>query len=124
MPKKTKPTTDSALVITANLTPWKKGQSGNPKGRAKGSRNKLSEAFISDIYDDWLDHGKDIIQAVRENDPAAFLRICASLIPKQFDINGDSESQAFDRMIEVMSDEDLNDTIEGLKILGASEVPH
>jgi hypothetical protein len=30
------------------LRPWKKGQSGNPKGRPKGSRNKLSHRLALD----------------------------------------------------------------------------
>jgi hypothetical protein len=32
------------------LTQFKPGQSGNPNGRAKGSRNKLVEDFIADTY--------------------------------------------------------------------------
>ena len=28
------------------LIPWKPGQSGNPKGRPQGSRNKLTEDFF------------------------------------------------------------------------------
>jgi hypothetical protein len=31
------------------VTQFKPGQSGNPKGRAKGSRNKLSENLLSDL---------------------------------------------------------------------------
>ena len=30
---------------------------GNALGRPKGSRNKLAEAFIADVYADWLEHG-------------------------------------------------------------------
>ena len=37
--------------------PWKPGESGNPAGRPKGSRNKLSEEFVAEIYADWCEHG-------------------------------------------------------------------
>src|SRR5258706_14779714 len=32
---------------------WQPGVSANPKGRPKGSRNKLGEAFLSDLQADW-----------------------------------------------------------------------
>ena len=35
------------------LPPWKSGQSGNPAGRPKGSRNKLSEQFLEETYEVW-----------------------------------------------------------------------
>ena len=37
-----------------NLTPWKKGQSGNPVGRKKGSRNRatLLKLFMEYLDDD------------------------------------------------------------------------
>jgi len=34
------------------------GQSGNPKGRPKGSRNKLSEDFFRDLCEAWQAMGK------------------------------------------------------------------
>ncbi|WP_458193262.1 DUF5681 domain-containing protein [Bradyrhizobium sp. UFLA05-153] len=30
--------------------PWPPGQSGNPAGRPRGSRSKLSESFLSDFH--------------------------------------------------------------------------
>lgn len=61
--------------------PWKPGQSGNPAGRPKGSRNKLGEEFIRALYDDFTAHGVDVIRAVREEKPDAYLKIVASLMP-------------------------------------------
>jgi hypothetical protein len=54
-------------------------------GRKLGSRNRLSEAFISDLHDAWLEHGKDVIEAVIKNKPHEMLRAVASLLPRQFD---------------------------------------
>jgi hypothetical protein len=70
-----------------NLKPFKKGQSGNPKGRKKGSRNKLGEAFIADMYADWQKNGSDVIKAVRNDKPDQYLKVVASILPKQMDVN-------------------------------------
>ena len=39
---------DSGEPTRQKHRPWKPGESGNPAGRPKGSRNKLSEEFIAD----------------------------------------------------------------------------
>jgi hypothetical protein len=63
--------------------PWKPGESGNPAGRPQGSRNKLGEAFIDGLADDFAEHGLQVIQAVREKHPYQYLKIIASLLPKE-----------------------------------------
>ena len=66
---------------------WKKGQSGNPKGRIVGSKNRLNEDFLSALADDFEVHGKASIVTVREGDPAKYLTIVAALVPKESDLN-------------------------------------
>ncbi|MEL6857177.1 MAG: DUF5681 domain-containing protein [Pseudomonadota bacterium] len=67
--------------------PFKPGQSGNPKGRPKGSRNKLGEAFLADMFEDWQDHGKAAIVAMREQRPHEYVKVVASLLPKTLNMN-------------------------------------
>jgi hypothetical protein len=74
---------------TANLKPFKPGQSGNPKGRPKGSRDTINEAFLRDLSAAWALHGVDAMNKVATADPATFVRVVASLIPKEVKVDGD-----------------------------------
>jgi len=55
---------------------------GNP-GRPKGSRNKLGEDFIERLHAHWQDNGDVAIEEVFENDKVAYLKVIASVIPKE-----------------------------------------
>jgi hypothetical protein len=55
-------------------------------GRPKGSRNKLGEKFLEDLLDDWSDHGKDVLVAMREKDPSGYVRAVASTLPKELNV--------------------------------------
>lgn len=65
---------------------FKPGQSGNPAGRAKGSRNKLGEEFLNDMLADWQEHGKDAIAAVRAEKPDQYLKVVASTLPRELNV--------------------------------------
>ena len=60
---------------------WLPGQSGNPAGRPKGARHKLSEAVIKEIADDWAIHGLEVVQHVRETKPDVYLQVISRLMP-------------------------------------------
>jgi hypothetical protein len=49
-------------------------QPGNP-ARPKGSRNNLGEDFIAALTEDFAKHGKSAIETVRQDRPAAYLKL-------------------------------------------------
>ena len=77
-----------------------RGNSGGP-GRPKGSRNRLGEEFLSDLYADWAEHGASVIAEVRERNPVAYLRTVAGLLPQQVGITSMRED------VRAMTDEEL-----------------
>jgi hypothetical protein len=66
-----------------NLIPWQPGQSGNPAGRQKGSRNRLGEDFIDRLHSHWVENGDVAIERVFEEDPATYLKVIARVIPSE-----------------------------------------
>jgi len=70
-------------------------------GRPKGARNKLGEDFIQSMYEDFTEHGKVAIQTVREDRPQDYIKVIASLLPKDINLSL-TASETFTRMIELM----------------------
>ena len=68
-------------VITNHL--WKPGQSGNPMGRPKGSKNKISEKFLENLYENWERHGVNALDKAAESDPMQYVKMVASLVPRE-----------------------------------------
>lgn len=92
---------------------WLPGVSGSG-GRPKGSRNRLGEAFLAALADDFDKHGENVIQTVRLEDPTAYLRVCASILPKELTVKVDP--------LEELSDADLDRYIKQLAAALSLEV--
>lgn len=64
-------------------TRFKPGQSGNPAGRPKGARSKLSEDFFKALAADFAKHGKDAIETMRKEKPQEYIRAVVALQSKE-----------------------------------------
>lgn len=64
------------------------GNKASP-GRPRGSRVKLSEAFLAALCEDFERYGTDTIERVRINKPGAYLKVIASILPKQIEVTAD-----------------------------------
>jgi uncharacterized protein DUF5681 len=63
---------------------FKPGQSGNPAGRPKGSRSKLSENFLADLHDCWERRGAEALETCS---PEVLIKTIASLLPRDLRID-------------------------------------
>jgi hypothetical protein len=87
---------------------WQPGVSGNRAGRARGSRNKLSEEVICALLRDFRQHGQKAVARVRRTQPAAYLKILALLVPREHKVE---HSNA----LKNLTDEQLEAMIEYIK---------
>ncbi len=94
--------TDKTEEKHSNLVPWEPGQSGNPKGRPTGSRNKLSETFLADMYETWQEKGKEALGRMIEEKPGDFVRVVASLMPKDIKVSTDPWADVSDGELSAM----------------------
>src|SRR5262245_27606232 len=86
--------------------PFPPGVSGNPAGKAKGTRNRasLNARFIDDLASDWEKHGPEAIRIMRVERPGDYVRCVASLMPKAVTVTTE-------QAIQELTDEELVQTL-------------
>jgi hypothetical protein len=84
------PLTNGDQKVDPRSKGWiKPGEVRNPDGRPKGSRHKLDELFVKALYEDFKTGGVTAIQKCREEKPDVYLKVVASVVPKQVDVKAD-----------------------------------
>jgi hypothetical protein len=81
-------------MANPNPSPATRFGPGNPsRGRQRAARDKISSAFLEALNEAFYEpnesggcKGLDAIKKVRDEDPATFARIYATLLPKQLEI--------------------------------------
>lgn len=77
-------------------------------GRPPSSRNALGEDFIRALAEDFKANGKQAVEKVRDENPAAYLKVIAQIVPKEVhhrveDFAELSEDEIETRLIELLA---------------------
>jgi hypothetical protein len=62
------------------------GVSGNPGGSPEATRRAFNKRFLLDLAEDWQQHGREVFKRVRRESPAAYLKVCALLVPRDMKV--------------------------------------
>jgi hypothetical protein len=84
------------------------GYSGNPGGSLEATRRSFNKDFLLALAADFKRHGPEAIAKVRKYQPAAYMKICALLVPREMQIEHSGGVKA-------MTDEQLERSIELLQ---------
>jgi hypothetical protein len=68
------------------------GYSGNPGGSLEATRRSFNKDFLLALAADFKCHGPQAIEKVRKQQPAAYLKICALLVPREMKLECSSLS--------------------------------
>lgn len=85
---------------------------GNADGRPKGSRNELQENFLKDVLAAWKANGKQAIDDMIADKPGDFVKMVASLLPKDVNLNVNDDRE--------LTDDEL---VERIRVLTAAVAP-
>jgi hypothetical protein len=76
-------------------------QKGQPKtgGRRKGTRDRIATALLDALAKDFEEHGEEAVRITRVERPAEYLKIMASILPKELEISHSRIEELTDEQI-------------------------
>ena len=74
--------------------------------RAMLTGDSFASGFLEDLLAEWREHGRGTLRIMRMEEPAAFARLVASTLPKEFTI---------ENVLTDISDDQLDDVIARIK---------
>ena len=92
---------------------FQQGVSGNPHGNRHRTRHLLNQEFMQALLLHFRQHGKKAIEKVARNQPAAYLKILALLVPREMKMEHSGGVKA-------MSDEEIEQAIEAIQTMLAA----
>jgi hypothetical protein len=79
------------------------------QGPLRGARRRaFNKRFLFDLAEDWQQHGREVFKRVRRESPAAYLKVCAMLVPRELQVEHSGGVKA-------MTDEQIERGIELIK---------
>jgi hypothetical protein len=96
----------SADMVSAMT--FKQGVSGNPHGNRHRTRHLLNQEFMQALLLNFRHEGKRAIEKVARNQPAAYVKILALLVPREMQVEHTNR-------IKQMTDEELEAAVELLQ---------
>jgi len=84
------------------------GWSGNPGGSLEATRRSFNKDFLLALAADFKKHGAAAIEKVRKTQPAAYMKICALLVPREMKVERSGGVKA-------MTEEQIVDAIEAIE---------
>jgi hypothetical protein len=72
------------------------------------TRRAFNKRFLLDLAEDWQQHGREVFKRVRRESPAAYLKVCAMLVPREMKLEHSGG-------IKAMTDEEIERSIELIK---------
>ena len=92
---------------------FQRGFSGNPHGNRHRTRHLLNQEFMQALLLNFRHQGKKAIEKVARNQPAAYLKILAWLVPREMQIEHTNR-------IKQMTDEEIEQAIEAIQTMLAA----
>jgi len=90
------------------------GWSGNPGGSLEATRRSFNKDFLLALAADFKKHGAAAIEKVRKTQPAAYLKICAFLVPREMKLEHSGG-------VKDLTDEELEQAIAAIKAMLAAQ---
>ena len=81
------------------------GWSGNPGGSLEATRRSFNKDFLLALAADFKKHGAAAIEKVREQQPAAYMKICALLVPREMKVerSGGVKAMTEDQIVDAIA---------------------
>ena len=74
-------------------------------GRRKGARHRISTALLETIAKDFAEHGEEVVKITRIERPTEYLKIVASLLPRELEVTiGPLEQISDDELEKLIAD--------------------
>src|SRR6516164_932538 len=90
------------------------GWSGNPGGSLEATRRSFNRDFLLALAADFKKHGAAAIEKVRKTQPAAYMKICALLVPREMKLE-------YSGGVKDLTDEELEQAIAAIKAMLAAQ---